>query len=193
MNVGLIIIVILGLIIFAFVSKNRTENNVKIKNNGTDTLDNNIIEDKFFERVSSGETRLPFLKIDNQFDLMFIKSLFQSEQIPYYIDFEHISKVRPGMMIGDLGNYNLLYILENDYDDALEVIHTYLENKINEYNGKDEKGKHLIEILFSNWKVPSAGDIDGLRILYKSNNESIKFRKRIEKLIELKKRGNENI
>jgi hypothetical protein len=193
MNIGLIVIVIFGLIIFAFFSKYRTENNVQIKNNGTDTLDNNIIEDEFFERVSLGETRLPFLKIDNQFDLIFIKSLFQSEQIPYYIDFEHISKVRPGMMIGDLGNYNLLYILENDYDDALKVVHTYLENKMNEYNGKDEKGKHLIEILFSNWKVPSAGDIDGFRILYKSNNEAIEFKQRIEKIIDLKKMENENI
>jgi DNA gyrase/topoisomerase IV subunit B len=101
---------------------------------------------------------------------MFIKSLFQSENIPYYIEFENISRMRPGMYIGDLGNYNLVYILEKDYHDALKIVKKYIQgkkrSKINK-NNKTENIRNFAEVLFANWAVPSSNAVSGIEILYK--------------------------
>ncbi|MDR2922025.1 MAG: hypothetical protein LBU85_01640 [Treponema sp.] len=133
----------------------------------------NIIKLKiFFYEVSNGKKKYKFLKIDNQFDLMFIKSIFQSENMPYYVEFENISKIRPGMYIGDLGNYTLLYILDEDYDDAIKVIKNYLKTKrTNNENNKTESVRNIFEILFGNWKVPSARDTNGIEIIYKNKKK----------------------
>jgi hypothetical protein len=184
MNTIFTIVAILGILIFAAIGRFRVEKDRKTEDTTKEKLEINIIEEDFFERVSAGEVRVSFLKIDSQFDLMFIKSLFQHEQIPYYVEFEHISSIRPGMAVGDLGNYNLLYILRHDYKDALKVVHNYLENKAKVFNLKAEKGRHLIEIFFTNWKIFSASDMGGLRISYQNKDEGIRFREKIKKIIE---------
>jgi hypothetical protein len=168
-SIGIIILAIILFCIFGLYARERTEN--ENNKNEIDNNDNkfNEIEEKYFYEVSNGKRKYKFLKIDNQFDLMFIKSIFQSENIPYYVEFENISKIRPGMYIGDLGNYTLLYILDEDYDDAVKIIKDYLETKrTNKENNKTEDARNIFEILFGNWKVPSARDTDGIEIIYKN-------------------------
>jgi ABC-type antimicrobial peptide transport system permease subunit len=174
MTTGIIIIAIILIIIFALLGKNNEEN----KNEAVETSENNDmaineIEEQFFNEVNNGKEKYRFLKIDNQFDLMFIKSLFQSEDIPYYVEFENISRIRPGMYVGDLGNYNLLYILDDDYNDALKIVKKYIrtkkENKKDNEN-KKENIRNLAEVLFGNWKVPSASDTNGIEVLYKNKS-----------------------
>ncbi|GHU77773.1 hypothetical protein FACS189462_0530 [Spirochaetia bacterium] len=175
MNIGFMVFVIIIFLIFAFINraKNATDNkktddlqDIQLDEDNKNAVNN--IEELFFEEVSKGLNKIIFLKINNQFDLMFIKSLFQSEQIPYYIEFEKISKIRPGMYVGDLGNYNLLYILEKDYEDALKIVNYYIENKKNQTKEDNvTKTRNFAEILLGNWKVPSAQDLDGIEIIYK--------------------------
>ena len=168
MSIGVIIFAIVLICFFALFAKNRNKENAEIIKN--DIEENNNIEEIFFNEVKNGKEKIVFLKIDNQFDLMFIKSLFQSVNIPYYVEFENISSMRPGMYIGDLGNYNLLYILEDDYYNAIDVVNNYLQTKKehkNEDNKNKENARNLAEILFGNWKVPSADDTNGIEIIYK--------------------------
>ena len=73
------------------------------------------MEDVFFDEVNNGEKSYRLMDIFDQFDLMFLKSLFQSEQIPYRVDFQYGSKLYPGLCMA----FN---ILERDYNDALQVI-----------------------------------------------------------------------
>jgi hypothetical protein len=185
MNLGIVLFSIFVIFIIAIKTRIQSRENIENldKENGIN-VENNI-EEIFFEKIKGGENKYYFLKIDNQFDLMFIKSLFQSTQIPYYVEFEHISKIRPGMVVGDLGNYTLLYIVEKDYDDALLVTHEYIRNKTKnyDYRNKTKKiGRNLFEIFFTNWRIPSASDIGGIIILYKDNENKKMFFEEIEKI-----------
>jgi hypothetical protein len=173
MIIGVLIFAFFLMFIFALISRIRIddikENNHFEVDNSNDTIE---MENIFFDEVNKGKTKIKFLKIDSQFDLMFIKSLFQSESIPYYIEFENISRIRPGMYIGDLGNYNLLYILDEDYNYAIDIIKDYIENK-KSIKGKTENKeniRNITEVMLGNWKVPSANDTNGIEIIYKKNN-----------------------
>jgi hypothetical protein len=175
MNIGIILVVLIIILFFAIINRNRDENNSYKEDIEINEKTTNEIEELFFQETSNGEKKYKFLKIDNQFDLMFIKSLFQSEQIPYYVEFENISRMKPGMYpgmyIGDLGNYNLVYILEKDYNDALEVVKNYIKikkkNRINETD-KKEKARNVVEVLLGNWTVPASNGTGGIEIIYKN-------------------------
>ena len=176
---GTIFVIILIFIIALFGrirnEKDRGKTGKNIQDNNK-TVENKEIEEIFFKEVSNGKEKIRFLKIDNQFDLMFIKSIFQSENIPYYIEFENISRMRPGMYVGDLGNYNLVHILEKDYDNAIKIVKEYIKNKKNNIenteNIKKEYVRNIFEILFGGWKVPSASDTHGIEIIFKKKKES---------------------
>jgi hypothetical protein len=75
--------------------------------------------------------------------------------------------MRPGMYLGDLGVYSLLYILEKDYEDAIVVVNDYKKNKRKEYKERDAKKRvrNLFEIIVGKWKVPASDDIDGIEII----------------------------
>ena len=80
------------------------------------------MENVFFDEVEKGEKPFRFLDIFDQFDLMFLKSLFQSEQIPYEVDFQYGSKLYPGL--------NMVFnILERDYNDALQIVNSFDRRK----------------------------------------------------------------
>jgi hypothetical protein len=171
MYIGLVILIIVILVLWA-IMKNITQgssNGIEdtIDNKKEKELDNNIIEmeEVFYQEVAKGEKIYYLMDILNQFDLMFVKSLFQSEEIPYLIESEHISKIRPGMQIGSFGNAGA-YILEKDYDNAVKIIEKYKKNKRKNYKEKQTFRKPL-EILFGNWSVPEADDIGGIIIRYK--------------------------
>jgi hypothetical protein len=139
-----------------------------IDNKEEKEFDNNIIiemEELFYQEVERGEKTYYLMDILNQFDLMFVRSLFQSEEIPYFIESEHISKIRPGMQIGSFGNAGA-YILEKDYDNAVKIIEEYKKNKNKNHKDKQTIRKPL-EILFGNWTVPEADDTGGIILRYK--------------------------
>jgi hypothetical protein len=143
MHIGLVLFII-SVIIFWAVLRNISQNDNKndlnnnILNEGlTENNDEEKIEmeEIFYSEVKNGEKAYKLMNIFNQFDLMFVKSLFQSEQIPYYIESEYTSKIRPGMQIGSFGNADV-YILDKDYNDAIIIIEEYRKNKIDLFNNQ---------------------------------------------------------
>ncbi|MDR1316916.1 MAG: DUF2007 domain-containing protein [Spirochaetales bacterium] len=171
MYIGSIICVIIVIIVWAVV-RNGSQNDDKKGNNMKDpdameTNEENIeMADIFYEEAGNGGKTYRLLNVFNQFDLMFVKSLFQSEQIPYYIEREHLSRIRPGMQIGSFGNADV-YILEKDYDDAIKIIEEYRENIIKNHDKKQKTIRKSLEVIAGNWTVPEADDINGIVINYK--------------------------
>jgi hypothetical protein len=85
----------------------------------------------FLAEVDMGEEKYRLLRLYNQVDILFIKSLFQSEEIPYLVDYEHAATVIPGV-------YAYVHILARDYDDAVEVVHEYIRNKLKSNESENE-------------------------------------------------------
>ena len=127
MHIGLVIFVIIVILLWAFVRK-------MVQNNGNnkieETISNEKIEEKtemeeiFFEEVKNGEKTKILTNTLDQFDLTILKSLFQSEQIPYHIEFKHITSVYPFLNSATAGS-EIFYILEKDYNDVVKLIEEY--------------------------------------------------------------------
>ncbi len=172
MHIGLLIFFIILVFVWAILRNTMTKKTNENDSAGDDqenSEENIDIEEIFFEEVRNGESAYKLLNISNQFDLMFIKSLFQFEQIPYRTESEFQSRLRPGMLVGGFAKTGV-YILEKDYDDAVKVVARYIDNK---KEGHLEKvpNRTPVEILVGGWTVPGADDIDGIDILYKSGQQ----------------------
>jgi quinol-cytochrome oxidoreductase complex cytochrome b subunit len=130
LHIGLIIFVVIAIILWA-VLKNKMENEngeTNNKNSGKETVEKKeTMKELFYKNIRNGEKPYKLMNIFNQFDLMFIKSLFQNEAIAYYIEGEYVSKIHPGMQIGSFGKVDF-YILEKDYDNAIKIIQEYINN-----------------------------------------------------------------
>jgi hypothetical protein len=140
-----------------------------VKHNNTikkEILDYNEMEKIFFEKISEENRPYKLLNIYFPFDLMIIKSLFISEQIPYYIEFEHFMGVRPFVQIINYNNTNL-YILEEDYNDAIIILESYLQTKTLDKNRIKERVRNIFELLLISWVVLSPQNNLGIEINYK--------------------------
>jgi hypothetical protein len=101
-----------------------TKENIKI-NDAIEINKGNIeMEDIFYSEVKNGEKIYKIMEIFKELDVMFLKSLFQSEQIPYF--FESVME--------DGSTRTGFYILEKDYCDAIKIIEEY-KKKIENING----------------------------------------------------------
>ena len=171
MHFGLFFFLIIGIVMWAIIKGTKFEENGSKKENHkeedyVEEKDNNEMNTIFIEKVRGGSNTYKLLNIFNQFDLMFNKSLFQSEGIPYFTEGEHLSKIRPGIPIGVFGRTGI-YIIEEDYDDAIEIIERYINNKKKNYYEKDSLRKPM-EVLFGGGFVaPEANDLDGIEIIKK--------------------------
>ena len=141
-----------------FVENNKTDNK--------ETLDYNEMEIMFFNKISEKNRPYKLLNIYFPFDLMIIKSLFISEQIPYYVEFEHFMGVKPYVQIINYNNTNF-YILEEDYNDAMIIIENYLKTKtLNNYK-LNEKIRNIFELAIISWVIYSPQNNLGIEINYK--------------------------
>jgi hypothetical protein len=129
------------------------------KNRKTDINDRkeNIektMEDVYFEQIESGSRPYKLLAVYDQYDLMFIKMLFQNEQIPFYIEFENMNMLRPGVRI-ECFNDSFVYILDEDYEDALTVVKSYIESErsISDIKGKT-KVRNIVEFAIGGYFMP---------------------------------------
>jgi hypothetical protein len=130
----------------------------------------NEMEEIFFDKISEENRPYKLLNIYFPLDLMMIKSLFMSEQIPYYIEFEHFMGVRPFVQIINYNNTNL-YILEEDYNDAIITLENYLEAKTLENNNVKENIRNIFELLLISWVVLSPNNNLGIEINYKKKEK----------------------
>jgi hypothetical protein len=86
------------------------------------TDDENInMENIFLNEVEKGEKPYKLTDVYDQVDLMFLKSLFQSEQIPYKMEFEHGSALYAGSPTIETA----VYVLEKDKADANKILEEY--------------------------------------------------------------------
>jgi hypothetical protein len=154
MNIGLTVIFVIIIIIWAII-RNRSQNQRNIELT-EDTEENGRenesieIEELFFENIRNKEKRYKIMTINNQLDLMLIKSLFESEQLPYYIEGEHVFRLNRGVAS--------VYILEKDYNDVITVVENYLNNKKNNYK-EMTKIRKALEFIGEN----------GIKIIYKND------------------------
>ena len=124
------------------------------------------MEEAFFERARAGSRSIPVAKLYHSFDIMFIKSIFESEGIPFRVDFEHFNKLRGGIPIDTMNN-TILHILEEDYADAVAVLEDYRAS-----TGKDtphpaaNQVRNLAEFAIGAWAMPAAAD-SHIEILYR--------------------------
>jgi len=102
---GLGIFFIFIYFIILYVRKNKN----KIKK---ETLDYDIMENLFFEKIKQGHIEHKLLKIYSSFDLMMIRSFFISENVPYYVEFEHLMKIYPFIHAANYNNLNQSHNIE---------------------------------------------------------------------------------
>jgi hypothetical protein len=118
----------LGILVYTLKRKiGFIENNKKYIKRDEETEENNIeensteMEDIFYNRVNAGGKYIKLLKVYNDIDIMFIETIFKSEQIPFKTELLKFYK----------SSYIFFYILEEDYNDAIIVVEDYLSNKNN--------------------------------------------------------------
>ncbi len=121
------------------------------------------MESKYYEMVSKGSTKYRIASVSDQYDIMVLKSLLQSEQIPYYFEFENTSKLVTGLP--DFNDKNpIINILDDDYEDALKVLERYVEDKLDD----NRIGSKELSSSNRNIKMAELNDYRGIKI-YKKN------------------------
>jgi len=120
----------------------------------------------FYVLIKEGNTAYKLLNIYTPLDLMMIKSFFISENIPYYIEFEYLMKVQPYIHCLNYNNVNI-YILDEDYNDAIIIINNYINSKkLNTYK-VGNVFRSIFEYICTSWVIPSPHYFLGIEIYYK--------------------------
>lgn len=144
------VVYIVALIIFGIlkaVCKNESDEVV-----ADDVYVEDSFDRMFFERTQKGENYQQFLSISSQKDCAIIRSLLHADNIPTYVEGEHMNSIYGGIS----GTMNAvvairLYVLKNDYDKALEIVRGIIESKLENISEDKEKSilKRSLEILGS--------------------------------------------
>ena len=137
-------------------------------------IDENVdftqFEEKFFEAVKAGNEYQHFLNLSFQFDCMLIRSILASMNIPTYVEGMNINKLYGGAFVSTLGDFNIkLYILVDDYDDALVAVKDYLKSKIDSESSEIDRNKALqvLELIVASTTVSTPQELLGISILPK--------------------------
>ncbi len=122
------ILIIAGIFCFIlyekFIKKNTEKKNIEDKSE-TDN-DFQDFEKEFFERTQAGEKSQLLASLAAQQDCAVIRSLLQADNIPSYIEGEHMNNVYGGIT-GTMTSVVAikLYVLCSDYEKAYEIIKNY--------------------------------------------------------------------
>ena len=146
-----------------------------------ETMDYNDMEKLFFAKMKEEFISYKLLDIYTLLELMMIKSLFISENRPYYVEFENLMSLRPFVHCKNYNNAKI-YILEEDYSDSLIVINSYIKNKdLNKYKIKNVFG-NILEYIISGWVIPSPHNYLGIDVNYKITSYDKEVNKNIDKI-----------
>ena len=116
MNISLIIAVVA--VIFLCVVLFKKRQNKEPKNETTEI--ENEMEELFLKEINNGEKTRKLSHIFDEFEFVYIETLFQEEKIPYFIEKDGTLDIWPARKIGD-GNVSI-YIFEKNYDDVMKLI-----------------------------------------------------------------------
>lgn len=128
MSYTFVIVVFAAILVFALYSKFWKKGN-KNKTKRVEGQGVPEMEKIFLDRVSAGSDMYAIASVYGKYDIMTLKSLLQSEQIPYYFEFENTSKTLIGIPPAT-NNATIIKVLDKDYDDALLVLNKYVKNKV---------------------------------------------------------------
>ena len=99
-------------------------------------------EEAFFARCQQGEAEQHFLNLASQQDAAILQSLLYSADIPSRIDSDIMNKIYGGTASAATGIFCIrLYILQNDYDGALNIVRDYAREKIQALGDRDSDAK----------------------------------------------------
>lgn len=98
---------------------------------------------------------------ETELDLIFIKSILESENISFFVHNDHFGSLNVGPKI-DLFNAKTIFVDEDDAKNAQELIDIYLEGQNTEENDQKQKTAYslatklriIIEALIFSWFIP---------------------------------------
>lgn len=138
-----------------------------------ETIDYTPFEEILFSKVREGYKHLHFLNIASQIDCAIIRSILSAAEIPTYTEGENSNGIYGGAssLLNNLFSIKL-YILEEDYDEALLIVTDYIKNKANRLkeNGDDKNYVKLLEILAAPHQISSKQELLGISIMPKKQN-----------------------
>ena len=122
----LILVAIFGFLLYNKYVKNRKENKTQNDNDNAQTDNLPDFEKAFFERTQAGEPYQLFLTLATQQDCALIRGLLQAENIPTYIEGEHMNNIYGGITGNMTSVVGIkLYILCSDYDTAYDIVKNF--------------------------------------------------------------------
>jgi len=98
---------------------------------------------------------------DNESELALLKSMLEAEGILYYVLNDHFGTLKVGPKI-DLFNAKTIYVHEEYYESAKEIIDDFIESDKDE--SRDEKSRYsipdkirmVLETLLFSWFIPGS-------------------------------------
>ena len=122
----LILVAIFGFLLYNKYVKARKENKTQNDNDNAQTDNLPDFEKAFFERTQAGEPFQLFLTLATQQDCALIRGLLQAENIPTYIEGEHMNNIYGGITGNMTSVVGIkLYILCSDYDTAYDIVKNF--------------------------------------------------------------------
>jgi hypothetical protein len=110
--------------------------------------------------ISLGLKMINIYSPENEVELIFLKSILDGENITYYVQNDHFGSLKIGPRI-DLFNAKNIFVHENDFDRAKELVADFLSLKkagtANEHQEKYslfDKLRMIIEALLFGWIMP---------------------------------------
>lgn len=149
--------------------------NANIKDDvGEEKIDYTDFEDKMIDQVQDGKKYQHFLNIGNRADCALIRSMLSSADIYSYTENEKVNTLYGGFA----GTINQmfcikLYILTDDYEEALEIVSDFIKSKIARLSKKSDKSKFektlktLAKIAAAPYLVDKEDELLGITIMPK--------------------------
>ena len=137
-------------------------------------VDYTAFEEKLFEEVRNGKDYQHFLNLSSQLDCMLIRSFLASMQIPTYVEGGNLNKIYGGTSTVVTTVFKMkLYILVEDYDEALEVVKDYIKNKVKSLSEKSGSDKYLkvLELMAAPYNISASQEMLGITILAKKTKD----------------------
>ena len=137
-------------------------------------VDYTAFEEKLFEEVRNGKDYQHFLNLSSQLDCMLIRSFLASMQIPTYVEGGNLNKIYGGTSTVVTTVFKMkLYILVEDYDEALEVVKDYIKNKVKSLSEKSGSDKYLkvLELMAAPYNISASQEMLGITIFTKKTKD----------------------
>ena len=110
--------------------------------------------DKFIGN-SGGRTQIRFIRVYSPVDLMIIRSMFDSEGIETYAEYESINSLFPGLRVPGYTD-TVISIFEDKLDEAKEIAEDYLSAlRNNETQRIKDMLRNLGELNIAGYAIPS--------------------------------------